>query len=58
MLITGVKLLNINYLTNIYSTATTVSNAMQGTSGFTELGVYLFSLGVPTKIVYLFLKHL
>ena len=59
MLITQVKLLNINYLINTYSMATTVSNVMQGTSVFMELGVYLFSLGVPTIIEsYLSLKHL
>jgi len=44
MLITQVKLLNINYLINTYSMATTVSDVMQGTSVFMELGVYLFSL--------------
>ena len=59
MLITQVKLLNINYLINTYSMATTVSDVMQGILVFMELGVYLFSLGVPTIIEsYLFLKHL
>ena len=39
--------------------ATTVSDVMQGILVFMELGVYLFSLGVPTIIEsYLFLKHL